>query len=66
MKYKFKAQDIKTGQWVYGDLAYAEEKTKTGYKEKPMIMKHSCHGGMIYITSRYFVDENTIELVPEY
>lgn len=63
--YKFKARDIKTGELVTGDLAYAEtwyEKTK---KIKPMIVNHRIHGGMLYITSRHFIDEKTIELFYE-
>ena len=60
--YKFKARDIKTGEWVTGDLAYAEtmyEKTK---KIKPMIVKHYIHGGMLYIAQRFFVDEKNYRI----
>lgn len=59
--YKFKARDIKTNEWVTGDLAYAETMYETK-KIKPMIVEHRVHGGMLYITKRYFVDEKTIEL----
>ena len=63
MKYHFKAKDIKTGEWVIGDLAYAEtmwEKTK---KFRPMIVHHCIHGGMLYIAERHFIDEDTLELI---
>lgn len=60
--YKFRARDIKTNEWVTGDLAYAETMYETK-KIKPMIVKHYVHGGMVYIGQRYFVDEKTIELI---
>lgn len=63
--YKFKARDIKTGELVTGDLAYAETTYDKTKKIKPMIVKHSIHGGMLYITQRYFIDEKTIELFHE-
>jgi hypothetical protein len=69
MKYQFKAKDLKTGEWVIGDLAYANVtsfRKKDGCKirsVKPMIVEHNIHGGMLYITSRHFVDENTLVLV---
>ena len=28
-----------------------------------MIVKHNIHGGMLYVTSRHFIDENTLELI---
>ena len=30
---------------------------------KPMIVRHNIHGGMLYITSRHFINENTLELI---
>ena len=69
-KYKFKAKDLKTGEWVEGDLAYAKQvifrKGKgVEYRETPMIVQLKCHGGRLYATTRYFVDESTIELITE-
>lgn len=68
MKYQFKAKDLKTGEWVTGDLAYAESRSwKSDGRRvitiKPMIVAHNIHGGMLYITSRHFIDENTLELI---
>ena len=63
--YKFKARNIKTGDYVTGDLAYAETTYDKTKKLKPMIVKHYIHGGMLYIGERYLVDEKTIELTQE-
>ena len=69
MKYQFKAKDLKTGEWVTGDLAYAKSmsfRKSDGCRVrtiKPMIVAHNIHGGMLYITSRHFIDENTLELI---
>lgn len=70
MKYQFRAKDLKTGEWVTGDLAYAKSmcfNKKEGRwiigKIKPMIVEHKIHGGMLYITTRHFIDENTLVLV---
>lgn len=68
MKYKFKAKELKTGEWVEGDLVYVNQlvfrKGKgVEYREKPMIVKLNSHGGMMYATSRYYIDESTIELI---
>jgi hypothetical protein len=68
MKYQFKAQDLKTREWVTGDLAYAESRSwkrdgRIVITIKPMIVVHNIHGGMLYITSRHFIDENTLVLV---
>jgi hypothetical protein len=69
MKYQFRAKDLKTGEWVTGDLAYANVvsfRRKDGCKIrgiKPMIVEHNIHGGMLYVTNRHFVDENTLVLV---
>ena len=69
MKYQFKAHDLKTREWVIGDLAYANVlsfRKKDGCKirgVKPMIVEHNVHGGMLYVTNRHFVDENTLVLV---
>ena len=70
MKYKFRAKDLKTGEWVEGDLAYVKQliihKSKgVEYREKPMIVKLGSHGGMVYVTSRHYIDESTIELIKE-
>ena len=69
-KYRFKAKDLNTGEWVEGDLAHVTQLVfKKGkgveYREKSMIVKLCCHGGMVYATERHFVDENTIELIKE-
>ena len=67
MKYQFKAKDLKTGEWVTGDLAYAKSlffRKNDGLRNiKPMIVEHNIHGGMLYITTRHFIDENTLELI---
>ena len=71
MKYQFRAQNLKTRECVIGDLAYANVvsfRRKDGCKirsVKPMIVKHNIHGGMLYITSRHFINENTLELIVE-
>ena len=70
MKYQFRAKDLKTEEWVTGDLAYAESRSwKSDGRRvitiKPMIVKYNIHGGMLYITSRYFIDESTLELITE-
>lgn len=70
MKYRFKAKDIKTGEYVIGDLAYVSQvifKKGSGveYRKKPMIVKLYSHGGMIYATEIHFIDESTIELIKE-
>ena len=64
MRYQFKAKDIKTGEWVIGDLVYVHtvgEKKKI----KPMILTMYGKGGMIWARNRHAVDENTIELIKE-
>lgn len=69
MRYQFKAKDLKTGEWVTGDLAYANSwsfRKKDGCKiktVKPMIVEHYINGGMLYITTRCFIDESTLELI---
>lgn len=69
MKYQFRAKDLKTGEWVTGDLAYANSwsfRKKDGCKTKivkPMIVEHYINGGMLYITTRHFIDEKTLELI---
>ena len=70
MKYKFKAKDIKTGELVEGNLVYVRQSIfRKGfgveYKTKPMIVSVYANGGMIYITERHYIDENTIELIKE-
>lgn len=70
MKFRFKAKDIKTGEWVEGDLAYVNQcifrKGKgVEYRVRPMIVKLNSHGGMMYATSRHNIDESTIELIKE-
>lgn len=63
-KFKFKAKDIKTGKWVEGDLAYAERRfEREGIR--PMIVNHCIHGGIVWVGNRFFVDENTIQLIEE-
>ena len=67
-KYKFKAKDIKTGEWVEGDLVYARVanfKTGISIKKKPMIVTMHIHGGILWVGKRYFIDESTIELITE-
>ena len=66
MEYKFKAKDLKTGEQVEGDLVYAKVanfRTGTSMKKKPMIVTMYIHGGMLWAGDRYFVDEDTIELI---
>lgn len=70
MKYKFKAKDIKTGEYVIGNLAYVNQLIfrkglGISFREKPMILSLNSQGGRIYATKRYFIDENTIELIKE-
>ena len=68
MKYKFKAKDTKTGELVEGDLVYAQVanfKTGISIKKKPMIVTMHIYGGMMWVGNRYFVDEDTIELIQE-
>lgn len=64
MKYKFKAKDIKTGKIVTGDLAYVYQ-LRSSKEPKPYIVCHYANGGNIYLTARFMVDENTIELIKE-
>ena len=61
-KYRFKAKDIKTGEYVEGDLVYAKRVCESP-GVKPMIVKHYIHGGCAYIGERHFIDENTLELI---
>ena len=68
MEYKFRAKDIKTGEWVEGDLVYAKVanfKTGISTKKKPMIVTMHIHGGILWAGNRHFVDESTIELIKE-
>ena len=68
MEYKFRAKDIKTGEWVEGDLVYAKIanfKTGISTKKKPMIVTMHIHGGILWAGKRHFIDENTIELIKE-
>ena len=65
-KYKFKAKDLKTGNYVEGDLVYA----KQFYHGKPiiirpMIVEFNIRGGIMWTRRRHFVDESTIELMEE-
>ena len=69
-KYRFKAKDLITREWVEGDLVHVTQlvfKKERGveYRERPMIVKLYSHRGMIYATERYFIDENTVELIKE-
>ena len=65
-KYKFKAKDLRTGNYVEGDLIYARQ---VYYGKpvviKPMIVEFNIHGGIMWTKRRHFVDENTIELMEE-
>lgn len=67
MKYKFKAKELETGEWVEGDLIYAKvENFRSQFdsgKVKPMIVSMHIHGGMLWAGYRHFVDESTIELI---
>ena len=62
MKYKFRAKTL-NGEIVEGDLAYVTQNVFGKIKIVPYILKHRANGGMLYITNRYKVDENTIELI---
>jgi len=64
MRIFFRGKDIKTGEWVYGDLANVILNLKSGQKVKTYIVKHKATGGMLYVTERHIVDEHTIETVP--
>ena len=61
MIYQFKAKELKTGNEVIGDLAYAYAPFEKSHKTKPMIVTHRIHGGMVWLSQRFFVDESTIE-----
>ena len=64
MEYKFRAKDIKTGEWVEGDLIYpVDYMSPNPEKRKPMIVAMRIHGGIVWVGNRYFVDESTIELI---
>lgn len=69
MKYKFKAKDLKTGEWVEGDLVYATVRhfkpCRVRCTVKPMIVNMSIHGGMMWAGKRHYIDESTIELIKE-
>lgn len=66
MRYKFKAKDLKTCEWVEGDLIYARQ---VYYGKpvviRPMIAVFNIHGGIIWTKERHFIDENTIEIIKE-
>ena len=65
-KYKFKAKNLKTGEWVEGDLIYARQVyTHKHVIIKPMIVEFNIHGGIMWTRKRHFVDEGTIELIKE-
>lgn len=65
--FKFRAKDLKTGEWVEGDLIYAKVRNFRTWPDsgvmKPMIVNMHIHGGMLWAGSRYFIDESTIELI---
>lgn len=67
MEYRFKAKDIKTGEWVEGDLIYAVVENYKSWpnlgRKKPMIVSMHIHGGMLWAGNRHFVDEGTIKLI---
>ena len=68
MEYKFRAKDLKTGEWVKGDLVYAKVanfKTGISTKKKPMIVTMHIHGNILWAGKRHFIDEKTIELIKE-
>lgn len=62
--YKFKAKELNTGNEVQGDLIYAQRAFESP-GVKSMIVKTFIHGGIVWIGSRHFVDESTIELIVE-
>jgi hypothetical protein len=65
-KYKFKAKDLNTGEWVEGDLCYARQ-VCCGKPViiRPMIVEFNIHGGIMWTRKRHFIDEDTIELIKE-
>jgi len=66
MRYKFRAKDLKSNNWVEGDLVYVTfDRNKRLPKVRPMIVSASGSGGMIWLAERYFVDESTIEIIRE-
>lgn len=66
MRYKFRAKDLKSNNWVEGDLVYVTfDGNKRLPKVRPMIV-HACGiGGMIWLGEKHLVDEDTIEIVRE-
>ena len=58
---KFRAKNIH-GEWCYGDLAHVRINNATKSPSIRMyILTHAANGGMLYITARNHVNENTIE-----
>lgn len=58
---QFKAKDLKTNEWVYGDLAYVSMLNSD--TKKVYIVSHKAVGGMLYITKRHRIDTNTLEIL---
>ena len=58
-RYKFKAKELNTNKYVYGDLVYAQRTFETE-GVKPMLVHVRIHGGMTWITHRTFIDESTL------
>ena len=64
IKYKFRARDIKTGDWVEGNLVYVRTVSEK-IPIKPMIVTLGGKGGVLWAIRRYTIDEDTIELIKE-
>lgn len=58
---KFRARSLKTGEYVYGDLAHIKSRSKKLIPEKIYIVTHGAHGGMIYLLTRERVNPETVE-----
>ena len=58
---KFRAKSIRTGEYVYGDLAHIKCRVMKPTPEKIYIVSHGAHGGMIYLLTRERVDPDTVE-----
>lgn len=58
---QFKAKDLKTNEWVYGDLAFVSMLNSD--TKKVYIVSHKAVGGMLYITKRHRIDISTLEML---
>ena len=61
MEIKFRAIDVKTNQYVYGDIAHVKTMIRGEEISHPYIIDVRRVGGMFYITRRYKVNPESIE-----